>query len=107
MEKLSTLSMVRIAENPRNTNNYLRKNPKGHKMNFRQWFCRHKWIKHSETILPSAFEQAARTGATVARDVAPPMWIFKKKFILTYICEKCQKIKQFTQVNPTSEGENW
>ena len=77
-------------------------------MNFRQWFCRHEWIKQSETILPSAFEQAARTGdLKMGGGGGSPMWIFKKKFILTFICKKCQKIKQFTQINPTSEGENW
>jgi len=77
-------------------------------INFKQLFCKHKWIKHAETILPSAFEQAARTGEFRAHDdKATPMWVFKKKFILTLICEKCQKVKQFTQVNPTKEGENW
>jgi hypothetical protein len=72
-------------------------------MNFRQWFCRHKWIKYSETILPSAFEQTARTGGGLAREKGAPMWIFRKKFILTLICEKCQKIKQFTQSNPDTK----
>ncbi len=70
-------------------------------MELRQWFCNHKWVKQSEAILPSAFEQTARTGEyTLAKDVAPPTWIFRKKFILTFVCEKCNKIKQFVEENP-------
>lgn len=70
-------------------------------MNVRQWFCNHKWVKQSEAILPSAFEQASRTGEFVAsKDTSTPAWIFRKKFILTFVCEKCNKIEQFVQENP-------
>lgn len=70
-------------------------------MNVRQWFCNHKWIKQSEVIMSSAFEQTARTGEYVmAKDMATPTWIFKKKFIITFVCEKCNKIKQFVEENP-------
>jgi len=70
-------------------------------MNIRQWFCNHKWVKQSEAMLPSAFEQTARTGEySLTKDVSSPTWIFRKKFILTFICEKCNKIKQFVQENP-------
>ena len=70
-------------------------------MNIKQWFCSHKWIKISEVMMNSAFEQTASTGEyTIDKDLGTPAWIFQKKFIITMMCDKCKKLKQFVELNP-------
>jgi len=73
-------------------------------VNFRQIFCNHEWKKQSEAILPSAFEQAMRTGEYTINPAAltgqKDSWFFKKKLIFTFICKKCNKIKTFVEENP-------
>lgn len=73
-------------------------------MNIRQWFCRHQWIKNSEAVLPSAFEQTMRTGEfrldPKAVRSSADAWLFKKKVIISMICKKCNKLQIFSEENP-------
>jgi hypothetical protein len=70
-------------------------------MNIRQWFCRHSWTKLSEAVMPSAFEQLARTGEyKLDVSINTEKWIFRKKVVITMMCEKCKKLQQFVEINP-------
>ena len=68
-------------------------------MNIRQLFCRHEWKKHSEAVLPSAFEQTMRTGEFRLNpsSVQSKMdsWLFRKKIIIVMICKKCNKLQMY------------
>ena len=73
-------------------------------MNIRQWFCKHDWKKHSEAVLPSAFEQSMRTGEFRIRPESITSkydsWFFKKKIVIVMICKKCNKLQIYSEENP-------
>jgi len=73
-------------------------------MNIRQWFCSHEWKKHSEAVLPSAFEQTMRTGEfrVNPQSIQTKLdgWFFKKKVVIIMICKKCNKLQIHSEENP-------
>jgi hypothetical protein len=73
-------------------------------VNIRQWFCKHDWKKHSEAVLPSAFEQTMRTGEfrLNPQSIQTKLdgWLFKKKVVIIMICKKCNKLQIYTEENP-------
>lgn len=79
--------------------------------------CKHQWVKTSETMMPSAFEQFI-TARTAEMDTEEPTRKvvdekgllekfdpgfsrnYKKKLVIIMTCQKCGKIETITEVNP-------
>lgn len=62
-------------------------------------FCKHVWVKITEVLMPSAFEQAnAVEGYTVS--AIDGVGMFTKKIVVILACEKCGKLNKTVEVNP-------
>jgi hypothetical protein len=53
--------------------------------------CKHKWELKSKDILPSPYEQFC-DGLESFKNGGP--WLFKKKIIYVFICEKCGAVRK-------------
>ena len=60
-------------------------------------FCKHKWKIVSHDVLPSPVEQMRESIKNATKlNVANELY-FQKKVVTIVTCEKCGKIKQFSE----------
>ena len=66
--------------------------------------CSHSWVTVKDVVLPSAFEQIAKSGGTVKINNSQPIY-FRKKHILIVKCSACGKIEEYINSNPNDHGD--
>ena len=62
-------------------------------------FCKHKWKVIDKTVLPSAFEQTD-SAKKLGIEGIPGVLFYRKLIQVIIACERCGKLRKFTETNP-------
>jgi hypothetical protein len=60
-------------------------------------FCKHKWVKVTETTTESKMEQASKMELQVKATGDGMFEMFNKKYICILQCGNCGKLKRFVE----------